>query len=67
MTGLGTYLTYNMPRTYLNRGLRYLLLSTLVVGMMTYFGIVNLLFLSELMTGILFGTIMVKYLRLIEK
>jgi len=67
MTGLGTYLTYNMPRTYLNRGLRYLLLSTLVIAMLTYFGIVSLLFLNELMTGIFFGTIIVRYLRLIEK
>jgi len=67
MTGLGTYLTYNMPRTYINRGLRYLLLSTLVVAILTYSGVVSLLFFNELMTGIVFGTIMFKYLRLIDK
>lgn len=67
MTALGLYLTFNMPRAYTNLYVRYTLFISFLIALFTYFGFIHLLFYAELITGLAFGIILVKYLRLIQK
>lgn len=60
MVAIGVYLTCNMPDNKINRVLRYGLLAGAVVTCLTVFGVMRTLFIGEVVTGIIFGVILVR-------
>lgn len=66
MTLLGVYLSLNMPKSFLNRLLLISLIVTAVIGVLTFLGFIHLLFVGEVIMGMLFGLILIRYLGLIH-